>query len=379
MKMKKVRMNKYFRLGIIAAAGLLSIGAVFLIVKEYQAEHVREERETIYEYSMQSKVNYKVHVKPNILYEEEQLGEGQMYLTEFVDYISTSFSSDFIGSDNIDIDGNYAIGAEVRGYTTKNDEKQIIWRKEFELVPEQTFKQTSDKHSINREIKINFPEYNKFAQSVLEASKVNLSVELVVKLVGSQTMDIPKGPLKDELQTSIIIPLNNGYFNITKEGEIEKNDIVEEVTKIPVDINRRWIGVCGGLVGAGILGIILMMLFTAPLNAEDLKKKKIKKILNEHGSRMVVVDHIKIAEDLEIYHVNNIEDLIKIADEIEKPVFYQQQDEILKITKFYVKEQGVLYIYEIKEDKTLVLEKVKEIEEIKEVEEIKEIKEEITI
>ncbi|WP_069999550.1 DUF5305 family protein [Cellulosilyticum sp. I15G10I2] len=364
MKIKKVRINKVFRIGMIAAAGLLSIGAVFLIIKEYQAEHVREERETIYEYSMKSKVNYKVHVKPNILYEEEQLGEEQMYLTEFVDYISADFTSDFTGSDNIDIDGKYAIAAEVRGYTTKNDEKQIIWRKDFELVPEQRFKRSADKNSIKKEIQVNFPEYNQFAQSVLEASKVNLSVELVVKLLGSQTLDIPKGPLKDELQTSIIIPLNNGYFNITKEGETEKSDIVEEVTKIPVDINRRWIGICGGLVGAGILGIILMILFTAPLNAEDLRKKKIKKILNEHGSRMVIVDHIKITEDLEVYHVKTIDDLIKIADEIEKPVFYEQRDEIMEITKFYVKEQGILYIYEIEEEITLVLQEV--FEEVKE-------------
>lgn len=369
MKIKKVRMNKYLRVGIIAAAGLLSIGAIFLMVKEYQAEHVREEKETIYEYNLKSDVSYAVHVKPNILYEEEQLGEGQMYLTEFVDYVTADFTSSFAGSDKTAIEGKYKISAEIRGYTTKNDEKQIIWHKDFELIPLQNFKRTSDKHNIKKEVQINFPEYNRYAQSVLEASKVNLSVELVVKILGSQTMDIPNGPLNDEFQTSVTIPLNNGYFDITKEGITDKSDVVEKITKVPTEINKRWIGICGGLIGVGTLGIALMLLFTAPFNIEDLRKKKIKKILNNHGSRMVVVDHIAIAEGLEIYRVNTIEDLIKIADEIEKPVFYQQQAEILDMTKFYVKEQGILYVYEIKEYKKLEVELEEVLEEKEEIKE----------
>ncbi|MDF2876999.1 MAG: hypothetical protein K0S30_95 [Clostridia bacterium] len=358
MKMKKVRINKYFRTALIGAAGVLGIAAAFLIVKEYQSEHTREEKKTIYEYSLNSDVSYKVHVKPNILYEEEELAEGQMYLTEFVDYITADFASHFTGSGSVDIEGDYRIEAEVRGYTTKEEQKQIIWQKEFEIVPEEHFNKTSDKHSLKKEVKINFPEYNRFAQSVLEASKVNLSVELVVRLIGSQTMAIPKGGLNDALQTAITIPLNNGYFNITKEGATQKSDVVEEVTKIPTKVNKDWIIICSGLIGMSVLSVIGILIFTGVLNAEDLKKNKIKKILNEHGSRMVVVDQMRISEGLEIYRVNTIEDLIKIADEIEKPVFYQQQDNLLDKTKFYVKEQNNLYIFEIKEEEKIVREGV---------------------
>jgi hypothetical protein len=225
-------------------------------------------------------------------------------------------------------------------------------------VPEEHFNKTSDKHSLKKEVKINFPEYNRFAQSVLEASKVNLSVELVVRLIGSQTMAIPKGGLNDALQTAITIPLNNGYFNITKEGATQKSDVVEEVTKIPTKVNKDWIIICSGLIGMSVLSVIGILIFTGVLNAEDLKKNKIKKILNEHGSRMVVVDQMRISEGLEIYRVNTIEDLIKIADEIEKPVFYQQQDNLLDKTKFYVKEQNNLYIFEIKEEEKIVREGV---------------------
>ncbi len=358
MKTRKVRINKYLRMGLLLVSAILAIGSAGLMTLEYSKEHIREEKRSIYDYNVKSDVNYSVHVKPNILYENEELGEGEMYLTEFVDYITADFTHSFIGSEPIDVEGDYRVSAEVRGYTNKNDEKQIIWRKVFELIPEQSLKLNTDKHNVQKEIKVNFHEYNAFAQSVLQASKVNLSVELVVMMEGNQTLELPKGSQKDEIKTAISIPLNNGYFSITKEGQNDQSHVVEETVQVPAEADKGLIIRCGMALGIGGLGFIAILLFIGVHSLEDLKKKKIKKILNEHGSRMVVVDHMKVTEDLEVYHVSTIDDLIKIADEIEKPVFYEQENDLLHITKFYVKENGMLYIYEIEDDKILILEQV---------------------
>lgn len=363
MAIKKLRMNQYLRKGLVVGASILSMVGIILMIKEYRSEHVEEQSKTVYEYTIKDDVKYSVHVKPNLLYEEAILGEGEMYLTEFVDYITADFTSDFSGTQIVDIEGSYGVSAEIIGYTIKQEEKQIVWRKLLELSPTEKFKKNVDRQAIRKQVRVNFPEYNDFAKAVLEASKVNLDVELVVTFLGNKNFSIPHKPFSKELKTALVMPLNKGYFSITKEGVEEKADKVQETIEVPIPIEKGWMMMCVWLVAIGIIGAVCLLLFTDPFNEEDLYKKKIKTILNEHGSRMVAVEEMKLKKDLELCGITSIEDLIKLADELELPVFYEKKEELLDIDTFYVKTVGELYSYVIKRNTDIFpIEEVKESE-----------------
>jgi hypothetical protein len=55
-----------------------------------------------------------------------------------------------------------------------------------------------------------------------------------------------------------------------------------------------------------------------------------------------------------MFSVKSFEDLIKISDEIEKPIFYNYSENIGHMNKFYIINENTSYIYYIKHSAVIV-------------------------
>ncbi|PHV70463.1 hypothetical protein CS063_10260 [Sporanaerobium hydrogeniformans] len=346
-RFERIRLHKWVRMILIGGLGVLSLVGIGVIVKEVRAEHIQEQQRSLYDYRLKSAFNYQVYLLPNKLYEEGKQGEEETYLAEFVDKIEIGLESVFEGSEVADIQGQYQIAGTVQGYTTKEEKKQIIWSKTFEILPSKSFKEHTDKHHIKPTIQVDFAYYNQFARDIIEASQVNTPVELVIKLEGKQTITTQAGIVPGEIQGTITIPLNTAYFSIKKEGGAEVKDSLWETYTVPIPINIQIIilGVFMMILGVILLGGVILL--TEPLSARDLRFRQLKRLLNNYGNRMVAIDTLRPIDTSEGYYVSSLEDLIKIADEIEKPVFYQRYNKLLELDTFYVEQEKVTYIYKL--------------------------------
>ena len=82
---------------------------------------------------------------------------------------------------------------------------------------------------------------------------------------------------------------------------------------------------------------------------KDNFTKSLNKIFKKHGSRLVALNS-SIPESFKDYNnVKAIDDLVRIADEIGKPIMYKYSAAPKEITQFYVWDENQLFIFDLNE------------------------------
>lgn len=346
---KKIKLNltikRVLTLLFILGIGILSVQAI----KEKQNIGVKQEEKIKYEYTYGTDVNYAANLVSNILYETEKIYENQTYISAFIKNINVNFRTKFKGSDTTQIKGNYEVIAQIAGYNIQKEEKIDIWTKNFMLAPQTTFEK-QDICDLQKLVVIDYHTYNDLAKAIIEASKVNVPVELRVMMKGELIADNDYEAITKPIETTLIIPLGNPYFNITKIGKGENTDSIKEVIETPIPPNTKLIGLYITGIIVLILLLIVIWVFTTKPDQLDIRRKRINKILKTHSSRLVAVDEILDTKNQERYEVQKIDDLIKIADELEKPIIYPYNRNVLKIDAFYVMDKDLRYIYKLGEE-----------------------------
>lgn len=343
----KIKISKSMKLiiSILLIAGIGILGV--LALGEGKSTSNIEEEKIKYQYTYGTNIDYTVNLVPNILYGENKLPEDQTYITEFIKDISTGFKIDFSGQGAADIQGDYEVVAQVVGYTSQQETKQEIWKKEFVLANKEPFT-AKENYTLEKVVTIDFHKYNELSKAIIEASKVNVPVELRVVMRGNLVATNTYGTINKPIETSLILPLGSNYFTIVEAGVGKNTESIKETIQIPVPMNKKMIGLYIGGIVVLLIALAGVWLLTTLPTEEDLRRKGINKILTEHGSRMVAVEEIPKINCKEHYEVGSIEDLVKIADELEKPLLYKYSKEPLDIKKFYVMDENVRYSYQLK-------------------------------
>jgi hypothetical protein len=78
-----------------------------------------------------------------------------------------------------------------------------------------------------------------------------------------------------------------------------------------------------------------------------MQRKKIKKHFKAHGKRLVGVEKNLTDEALSACYVHSLEDIIKISDEIERPIFYVFQNDLADIKEFFIIDREKAYLYRV--------------------------------
>lgn len=359
-KANKIKMNAHVKWLLV---GILSMGVIILALLLYQElkkVDTRTEEKILYNYLIDTTSQYQVHLLPNALYTEDILGEGKIYLSNFIKGLDTTFTTSIEVSEGSTIKGNYQIIAQVASYTIEKDKKKDIWSKNYILAPTKSFSSEGDHYQVEKTVQVNYPSYNEFAKQIAQATGVNTPSEVRVIMKGVVQIDSAYSNIEEPFEQILLIPLGEQYFNITKGQAARIQDTIQERNIITIPQDRTQETMYGIGIVLLFIGIGVLSFGTQNFTREDLERKRVKALFKEHGSRMVGVDKVDASAYITCYKLATIQDLIKIADEIEKPVFYCISDDLIAITDFYVMQGDVCYIY------CLEIEKVAEIEQLQE-------------
>ena len=345
----KININKKLKIGLVSVLVIL-IGIIsFLLYKEIKEPGFEEQKKPVYSYNNKANVNYKVSVKPNKLYETNPLDEGKLYITEFADYINTTFNYEFVGERVADLKGNYSIIAKVQGFTGEAEKIVNIWEKNFSIVNKKNFIIKDKNKSIQEEIKINLDEYNAFVKEIIELSKINCQTTLSIIMDINLKGDTDKGPIEELISPSLIIPLNTSMFQIGGNTNIEKPGAIEETIKIQLPVNKNKITLFGIIIGVLSIALIYLIFFTVPAPTKDPLEKTLKQIFKKHGDRLVALNSDSSIIGISTNLVKSIDDLVRIADEIGKPILYKYSPNYKEIKRFYVIDRDDIYILDMDE------------------------------
>lgn len=344
----KLSINKNLRVVLIVFLILTTGGVSFLVYKEVKQPGFEEQRIPIYSYNNKATVGYRVYFKPNELYDSESMGEDQIYLTEFVDYIKANFKYEFTGDKAVNLKGTYNITARVQGYTTDiNDNVINIWEKDFIIVPQKNFTINRKTMFVDESVDINLGEYNAFVARIIEASKVVSQTRLNLIMNINLEGDTSVGKIEETITPSLIIPLNSPTIQITGNREIKQPGAIEETKQIQLPVNRRQIIIYGVIIGVLVLALGYIGFFTESMVDKDPFEKELRKLFKKHGDRFVALNSEIATTDENITLVKSMDDLVRIADELIKPIMYKYSYDYRDINKFYVVDEDKIYMLDL--------------------------------
>lgn len=354
--MMRLKINKRLKVALLCISCILIIVFPVLIYRDAKVPEYKEEQISVFAYSQQGNIQYEVFLKPNILYEEPSLGEGSIYITEFIDTIEASFSYAFEGERASSIQGEYEIIAAVEGYSdlTSNEKNntggstKTIWKKEYVLWPKTITRIQQKADRFSKKVSIHFSEYKSFCNEVQALSRVSLSTRVCVTMNTTLTAETDKGPIVETNSQALIIPLDENSFEIQKAALGQLEGAIQETIRVPVNHQSR---IQLYFVCVGIMAVFVLFLVFLTIGADGKSRhiKELNKIFKRHGSRLVAINGDAAAGYENQCSVRSMEDLVKLADEVGKPVIYRFDEHPEKITQFFVFTDLWMYSFNLKD------------------------------
>ncbi|HOJ10151.1 MAG TPA: DUF5305 family protein [Clostridiales bacterium] len=345
----KLKITKTLKAILLVINVILIIGVVIYFYRYYTSPHSIEETIVKYSYIQKGDIKYQVQLIPNDLYEERSIDEGSIYITQLIDCIKVSCNYNFEGDKSADIKGDYEIAAVVEGYVGEKDSVKTIWKKKFPIIPRTTIEAQKEGISIDKEVLFKLDEYREFARVIIEILKVNTNAKLCIQMNVNLKADIDKISVQEKMSPAIEIPLNVNYFTISKLNIAEKPGKVEETNRVKVPPDKKIIILCGIIIGILIISLLYLIIFTTEPTIKDKDIKNFNKIFKNHGNRLVALSNKFVTANQRCCRVKSIDDLVRIADELGKPIFYEHSRNFVEITRFFVFDDTWLYILDIKD------------------------------
>ncbi|WP_461207714.1 DUF5305 domain-containing protein [Clostridium sp. DL1XJH146] len=344
INMKKLNINKKIRFSLIGIIVIVVGVFSFLLYKTIDSPGCEEKITSLYSYNNKAEVTYNVSLKENSLYDGESIGQGEFYIAKYIDNINTSMNYEYTGETKADIKGDYEIYAIVEGYTGEEESYETIWQKKYILSPKESFEANDKTITLEKEIPINFNEYNDFTAQLFEDSNISTEAKVTVFWDINVSTNTDKGLVEEKISPKMEIPLNEKYFKITGELVQDKQGNIEKTEQVTLPVNKVQVSIYSVFIVL-LLVISAILIFCAKETDKiSSLEKNLKSIFKIYGDRLVALNS-KADGDIDNYNeVKSIEDLVRIADDIGKPIIYKHSDDFKEITKFYVFDETKTFI-----------------------------------
>ncbi len=340
----KLTLHKRTKKYIIGALVIAFCFTGYHVYRALDDEKISIEEKTIFEYSCRSTIDYKVALHPNELYPDNILGEDGHYSKRLMDYIGAEFNLEYTSSEPTPIKGEYQVVARVNGYQGQTTSKSVYWSKSFPLTKLVTISQEGTSIGLKEKVNFDLKEYDSFCVMAKEMTGMNVSNEVIVELVGSISIDRDGQSIPIDFSPYIRIPLLEDVFQIEKgAGEPVESVITEKIETI-VPYNRTKVSL---LVVSMLILLTAMSIFAFLVKEPDefaMLRKKNKGLLKNYGSRMVAMHEMPDFRFNRYFQVHSMKDMIKISDEVQKPIIYVPDDSIaLRNSEIYIIDENNLY------------------------------------
>jgi hypothetical protein len=345
-----------FIVGLLAT----SVFGYSLIVAQRQPSEI-ERFVPEYTYKHDALLDYRVHLKQNVLFGETTLGSGQNYFTKVIDGIDVVFSYNFRGDPANEVKGTYEIrailvsgdlSAELEGKAGKVTK---LWEKASVIIPATPFTGQNGTVSIKETLPLVLQEFESQAKTVSEELGI-APRQHYVKLLGivKTSASLPSRELSaKELEASLVVPLNQSYFTMTSKPASAEDSVGKtEVVVLSDVIERREEALRSTLIAGGIAGVFgILVLLRLALRPVGRKTQPAYIVPRRYRDRVAEANGQANYLAGDVVSLLSFEDLIKVADEAGKPIVHQTfaNDSDIR-DAFYVNDGSVRYAYLVKEN-----------------------------
>lgn len=341
----KIKLKKQTKAYLYFTFAMIMVICIVALSRETIFRHENEKTITSESFVNRPSISYTVNLKPNPIFENNTLPEGNSYIGSIIDYININFQDELVGQSKAQISGDYTIKAQIIANNSDGEKSEKVWDKTYILSPKKQFEVNESVIKLSSDTPINYATYNSFAEQANAELKISTSNILRVEMNINYTVKTNEGLKMESFNQGLTIPLGTSFVPIRKDALEEKTIRIEKTILEKAPINYFKIIIISIMLVLAIILLILLKTKIKEPTLNELTENKIQKILKEHGNRLVAIDS-KIPNDIEnSITVHSMEDLIKISDEIERPVFYYYNSKIGSIKEFFILNGVILYVY----------------------------------
>lgn len=340
---------KKIKYGALIVGMLITVGSLGMMIYEGSATHKVVDEKTVCTYQSEESLHYKVNMNSTKLYDEPTVAEGQYYVSNYADQIVFSYVNSYVASVKAEMTRQYKITTEFRGYAkeqgSEGEKKVTIWSKNEVVKEEASSTKLTDQCEINETIKLDLKKYSNFIKKLQKEENLFMPTEVIITIEGTQTVKLPKGIVEMPILATAVVPITEDYFKIDQQvGEkVDGKQVEEVVTVLPVN-NKRMI-VCAIVSFLGLIGCIGVGILVKDLDENKKIERKIKSIYMEYGSRIIHLEYMNKDRFKNIYQLSTLEDCIKLADELDKPILVETGEAVE--AELLIIENQDLYIYKL--------------------------------
>lgn len=345
----KLKWPMKIKCSVLIVGILITLGSIGMVIYEGTVTHKDIGEKIVCTYERNEEMHYKVGVNSTKLYDQNIVPAGQYYVSNYVDSIVFSYVNTYVASVKAEITGQYKITTEFRGYAKEQgdegEKKVTIWSKNEVIKDSKQFSKVADNYQINESITLDLKKYNSFIIQLQKEENLFMPAEVIIKIEGTEKVKLPKEEVEIPIFATATVPITEDYFKIDYQvGEkVDGRQTEEEVTILPTNHKRM---VTYGIVGLlGLVSCIVVGFLVIDIDEEEKMARKIKGIYIEYGSRIIHVNHVSKEAFKNIYQLNSLEDCIKLADELEKPILIERGKDS-KLELFIIENQN-LYTYKL--------------------------------
>ena len=225
------------------------------------------------------------------------------------------------------------------------------WSKSFDLL------QTEENGNFNLAFPIDIPYYTSLIQSInSETGASPASYTLTITVNIHATGETSFGPIDETFSPTLNGTITGNILNWAQNLTGSKTGAINRTTT--VDNKFLGLAVPTALIIFSILSIIFMILLAVTAMSYSKFRKQavssfdrqIQKIQKSYGSRIAESIGDSSVNDKNPVPLNSIEDLMKIADELGKPVVHQSEGPSGDVQLYYVIDGNTRYQYSLSRD-----------------------------
>ena len=349
--MKKQKIRRDFKRAKIIALILIILlsvsGIIYLIYGNYFNDNVVVYNDLNNKFSY----SYNINTKPNefVNYSEER--DYTAYITNLIENLDINFNYRFedTSGKKSDIRYKYNITGKLLGYYNKNSEEQKIIEKEYVLIPTKENGLKGSTFGIDEKFKVDIGPLNqlindfKTSQDMTISSVYDIILNVEVEGVSKEKITYSKMiSIEIGSKTTKIV----GDNNVTEKITVDSSAITE-----PISVGRDkivFIVILSIIICISIIRIIYLLFFTEELIViKNEYKAMINEIIRSCQDKIVVVNNLPEYENKHIIEVDYIEELVKLSEELYKPILCYENDEET-VTQFIVVSDETVYKFIIK-------------------------------
>jgi hypothetical protein len=302
--------------------------------------------------------DYTIYLKENSLYktdtlkppestpyippEQKTLGVGPVIPYDLVDRMDSSYYYSFQTSRPVT-----ELAEEVT--ITATLESPDIWSKTFILVPS-----TRQTGNFRTDFPVDIVYLNELLSAIrAETGSAGEAYSLIIKAFVHVTAQTEFGPIDEVFTQTLSTELGGGTLTWNEELSLKQEGAITATHIIPNPNRYLGLSVGGVKLTSLILGLIFLMLFIASLvlfnqfkPAEPpIFEKEALAAGKKYADRIAKASSQTPMAGEKIISLDSIDDLVKVADELGKPIIHQPSTAAEKRHTYYVIDGATQYQY----------------------------------